>query len=172
MNFQAMLKFLLLVDYSGSLLLLKLSRSSKQRSIDSSSLCLLFSNLIRAWYPFIPDPKRLSKISKMLSTVSHSSTFLATKHFSAAPSSVLSIAVHACLSSFRFVCSKCCLISAYQVSMQPSASSLNSFGFLKGFSRFTSFSINRLCVPCDECFKCPVHYFPSMCPSYGIKCYI
>ena len=48
-NFEAMLKFLLFVDSSGSLLLLKLSRSSRNRSIDSSSLCPLFSNLIIAW---------------------------------------------------------------------------------------------------------------------------
>ena len=49
MNFEAMLKFLLFVDSSGSLLLLKLSRSSRNRSIDSSSVCLLFSNRIIAW---------------------------------------------------------------------------------------------------------------------------
>ena len=47
-DFEAMLKFLLLVDCSGSLLLLKLSRSSRNLSIDSSSLCLLFSNRIIA----------------------------------------------------------------------------------------------------------------------------
>ena len=41
-NFEAMLNFLLFVDSSGSLLLLKLSRSSRNRSIDSSSLCLFF----------------------------------------------------------------------------------------------------------------------------------
>ena len=42
MNFEAMLKFLLFVDSSGSLLRLKLSRSSRNRSIDSLSLCLFF----------------------------------------------------------------------------------------------------------------------------------
>ena len=39
MNFEAMLKFLLFVYSSGSPLLLKLSRSTRNRSIDSSFLC-------------------------------------------------------------------------------------------------------------------------------------
>ena len=42
-NFEAMLKFLLFVDSSGSRLLLKFSRSTRNQSIDLSSLCLLFS---------------------------------------------------------------------------------------------------------------------------------
>ena len=129
-----MLKFRLIVHSSGSLLLLKLSRSSRNRSIDSSSLCLLFSNLIKAWWPFIPDPNRFSNVSKILSAVSRSSSFFATTRFSAVPSRLLKIAVQACLSSFKLSCSKCNLVTSTHVSMHPSeSSSLNSFAFLKVF---------------------------------------
>ena len=50
-NFESKLKFLLFVDSSGSLLLLKLSRSSRKRSIDSSYLCLLFFKLHHSLVP-------------------------------------------------------------------------------------------------------------------------
>ena len=43
---------------------------------DSSSLCLLFANLILASCPFNPEPKRFNSISKILSSVSRSSSFL------------------------------------------------------------------------------------------------
>ena len=128
-----MLKFLQFVNSSGSLLLLELSRSSRNQSIDSSSLCLLFSNLIIAWWPFIPDPNRFNNISKILSAVSRSSSFFATTHFNAVPSKLLSIAVQACRSSFKLSCCKYSLLNSTHVSMQPSESSLISFGFLKVF---------------------------------------
>ena len=83
--------------------------------------------------PFTPDPKQFNKISKLLSAVSCSSSFLATTHFSTEPSRLLSIAVQACLSPFNLSCSRCYLITSTQVSMQPSESSLNSSGFLKVF---------------------------------------
>ena len=108
-----------------------LSRSSRNQSIDSSSLCLIFSILIMACCHFIPDPKRFNRISKFLSAVSRSSSFLATTHFSAMPSKLLSIAVQACLSSFKLSCERCSLNTSTQVSVQSSESSLNSFGFLK-----------------------------------------
>ena len=128
-----MLKFLLFVDSSGSLLLLKLSRSSRNRAIDSSSLCLFFSNLIIAWWPFIPDPNRFSDISKILSAVSRSSPFFAIINYDAVPSRLLRIAVQACLSSFELSSSKCNLITSTHVSTHPSESSLNSFVFLNVF---------------------------------------
>ena len=84
----------------------------------------------------MPDPNRFSNISKILSAVSRSSSFLATTHFNAVPSKFLSMAVHACLSSFKLSCSRCNLITSTQVSMHPSESSLNSFGFLKVFLIF------------------------------------
>ena len=81
----------------------------------------------------MPEPNRFNNISKILSAVSHSSSFFATTHFNAVPSRLLSIAVHACLSSFKLSCSKCNLMTSTQMSMHPSESSLNSFGFLKVF---------------------------------------
>ena len=81
----------------------------------------------------MPDPNRFNNISKILSAVSRSSSFFATTHFNAVPSKLLSIAVHACLSSFKLSCYKCNLMASTQVSMHPSESSLNSFGFLKVF---------------------------------------
>ena len=44
--------------------------------------------------------------------------------------------MQACLSSFKLSCSKCNLMTSTQVSMHPSESSLNSFGFLKVFLDF------------------------------------
>ena len=128
-----MLKFLLFIDSSGSLLLLKLSRSSRNRSIDPSALCLLFTNLIIAWWPFIPDPNRFNNFSKILSAVSRSSSFFATTHFNAVPSRLLKIAVQACLSSLKLSCSRCSLTISTHASMQPSESPSKSFGFLKVF---------------------------------------
>ena len=81
----------------------------------------------------MPDSNRFNNISKILSAVSRSSSFFATTHFSAVPSMLLSIGVQACLSSFKLSCSKCSLMTSTQVSMHPSESSLNSFGFLKVF---------------------------------------
>ena len=93
------------------------------------------SSQISSWLgaPFIPDPNRFSRISKILSAMSRSSYFLANTHFSAVPSRLLSISVHACFSSFKLSCLRCSLITSNQVSMQPSESSSNSFGFLKDF---------------------------------------
>ena len=59
--------------------------------------------------------------------------FLATTHFNAVPSRLRSIAVQACLSSFKLSCSRCKLFTSTQVSMQPCKSFLNSFGLLKVF---------------------------------------
>ena len=81
----------------------------------------------------MPDPNRLNNNSKMLSAVSRSSSLFATTHFNAVPSKSLIIAVQACLSSFKLSCSKCNLMTSTQVSMHPSESSLNYFGFLKVF---------------------------------------
>ena len=92
-----------------------------------------FSNLIIAWWLFIPDPNWFNSISKILSAVSRSSSFFATPLFRAVPSKLLSIAVQACLLSFKLSCSRCSLITSTHVSMQPSESSLNSLGFLKVF---------------------------------------
>ena len=41
--------------------------------------------------------------------------------------------MQSCLSSFKLSCSKCSLMTSTQVSIHPSESSLNSFGFLKVF---------------------------------------
>ena len=79
------------------------------------------------------DPNRLNNISKILSAVSRYSSFFATTHFNAAPSRLLSIAVQTCLSSFKLSCSRCSLMTSTHVSMHPSETSLNSFGFLKVF---------------------------------------
>ena len=49
----------------------------------------------------MPHPNQFNKISKILSAVSRSSFFFAATHFNAVPSKLLSIAVHACLSSFK-----------------------------------------------------------------------
>ena len=78
---------------------------------------------------------RSKLISKILSAVSRSSSFFATTHFSAVTSRLLSIAVQACLSSFKLSCSRFSLLTSTQVSMQPAESSLNSFlnRFLKVF---------------------------------------
>ena len=81
----------------------------------------------------MPDPNRFKNISKILSAVSRSSSFFATAHFTAAPSRLLSIAVQTCLSSFKLSCSRCSLMTSTHVSMHPSETSLNSFGFLKVF---------------------------------------
>ena len=70
--------------------------------------------------------------------IHRSSSFFATTHFNAVPSKLLSIAVQACLSSFKLSCSKCNLMTSTQVSMHPSELSLNSFGFLKVFLTFFS----------------------------------
>ena len=69
----------------------------------SSGVGALFS--IIAWWSFIPDPNRFNKISKILSTVSRSSSFFATTNFNSVPSRLLSIAVRSCLSSFKLSCS-------------------------------------------------------------------
>ena len=61
-NFEAMLKFLLFVDSSGSLLLLNLSRSSRNLSIDSYSLCLLFQ-----LSSSLDDPSSLTRIGSRVS---------------------------------------------------------------------------------------------------------
>ena len=130
LNFETMLKFLLFVYSSGSLLLLKLSRLSRNRSVLSPSLCRLFSNLIITWWTLMTDPNWFNSISKILSAVSRSSSFFATTHICSVPSRLLSIALHACFSSF---CSRFSFITSTHMSMQPSESSLNSLGFLKVF---------------------------------------
>ena len=79
------------------------------------------------------DPKRFNSVSMFLSAVSRSSSFFAITHFSAVPSRLPKIAAQAYLSSFKLSCSRWSLITSTQVSMQPSESSLNSFGFLKVF---------------------------------------
>ena len=149
MTFDAMLT-LFLVDSSGSLLLLMLSRSSKNRSINLSPICLLFSKLIMAWCPFIPDipePKAINNLLKILSDVSRFSSFFATTHFSFEPSRLLRIAVHACLPYFKMSCSSCNLITSTHVSMHPAPIRLvlDFFRFLQSFSRYvaTSFSFSR-----------------------------
>ena len=95
-NFEAIRKILRLVDSSGTFLFLKLSRSSRNRSIDSSYLFFFFSNLINAWSRFIPEQKRFNSLSKVLSAVSRSFSFFPTTQFSSVPSRLLSIALQSC----------------------------------------------------------------------------
>ena len=161
LNFETMLKFFLFVYSSGSLLLLKLSRLSRNLSVISPSLCRLFSNLIITWWTLMTDPNRFNSISKILSAVSRSSSFFATTHICSVPSRLLSIALHACFSSF---CSRCSFITSTHMPMQPSESSLNSLGF----SGFATSSVTWVCVPCCNCFKRPVHHFPGTRPRHCI----
>ena len=63
------------------------------------------------------------KITKLYFSTYRSILFLA----------ILSIAGQTCLSSFKLYCSKCSLMTSTQLSMHPSESSLNSFGFWKVF---------------------------------------
>ena len=124
-----------------------------------------------AWCAFIPDLTQFSRISKILFARSRSSFFLATSHFIAVPSRLLSMAVQASLSSFRLSCSRCSLLASTQVPTQPSESSLNSFDFLKVFLDLpTPLSHDSVFLQC-QCLKRPVHHFPSICPYHGIRRY-
>ena len=123
-----MLKSLLLGDCSRSLLLLKLSRLSRKYSIDSSSLFFSFFYSCQSLMTF---HTRSKSIHQYLEDLVCSVTLLLLH--SCSPSRMLSVAVQACLSSFKLSCSRCSLITSTQVSMQPSESSLNSLGFLKVF---------------------------------------
>ena len=121
-NFEAMLKFLLVVHSSGSLPFLKRSRSSRNRSIDSSSLCLLF---LKSHHCLISLHSGTETVQIYFKDFVCSVTFLFLR---GCPPDCVTL-----LSSFRLSCSRCSFNTSTQVSMQPSESSLNSFGFLKVF---------------------------------------
>ena len=130
MNFEAMLKFLLFVDSSGSLLRLKLSRSSRNQSIDFAFSFQISSSL--------GDPSCLTRID---STISRRSCPQCRIPPPSSQLHILTLCLLGCsISPCRPVsCHSSCLVpgcslmTSTHVSMHPSESSLNSFGFLKVF---------------------------------------
>ena len=125
MIFEAMAKFFSGIFLSGILLLLSSSRSSKNLSMDSSSLWRFFSTA---------STRRSYELC-------HVHLFFARTHFRAVPSRLLFSALHSCFFE-KFSYSKCNFITFIQLSTQPSDSSLYDFGYLIILRDFSPLSVD------------------------------